>query len=47
MTQSDQLRDDISFVRQVVARRDDLPRVFTPAYYIWAVTCWWGTACLM
>jgi hypothetical protein len=37
MTQSDQIRDDIHFVRQVVARRDDLPRSFTPGYYIWAV----------
>lgn len=37
MTQSDQIRDDLSFVRQAVARREGAPLAFTPAYYIWAV----------
>jgi hypothetical protein len=37
MTQSDQIRDDLSFVRQVVARREGVPASFSAGYYIWAV----------
>jgi hypothetical protein len=37
MTHSDQIRDDLSFVRDVVARRDRQPFHFTAPYYIWAV----------
>jgi len=37
MAQPDQIRDDLSFVRQVVARRDVAPPSFTTAYYIWSV----------
>jgi hypothetical protein len=36
MTQSDQIRDDLSFVRGVVARRGESP-VIPAMYYIWAV----------
>jgi hypothetical protein len=37
MTQPNQLQDDLSFVRDVVARRDRSPLVFSTPYYIWAV----------
>ena len=37
MTQVDQLRDDLQFVRGAVDRHDRRPKIFTAPYYIWAV----------
>jgi 1,4-dihydroxy-2-naphthoate octaprenyltransferase len=37
MTQSDQIREDLSFVRAAVTRRDGEPPRFSTQYYIWAV----------
>jgi hypothetical protein len=37
MTQSDQIRDDLHFVRQVVASNGQFR--FTAPYYIWAIYC--------
>jgi hypothetical protein len=46
MSQSDQIRDDLSFVRDAVARRDRSPVSFTAPYYIWAVYVLIGYALL-
>jgi hypothetical protein len=37
MTETDQIRDDLSFVRAAVARRDSSPLRFSTPYYFWAV----------
>ena len=37
MTQPDQIRDDLSFVRDAIARREKTQFAFTAPYYIWAV----------
>ena len=37
MTQPNQIQDDLSFVRDAVARRDRSPMVFSAPYYCWAV----------
>jgi hypothetical protein len=37
MTDVDQIRDDLGFVRAAVARRDGAPLLCTTPYYIWAV----------
>lgn len=37
MTQTDQIRDDLSFVRDAIVRHDRIQYRFTAPYYIWAV----------
>lgn len=37
MTQIQQIHDDLRFVREAVARREDRPRRVASVYYVWAV----------